>query len=66
MWLARNPGARIRLLGVGCSKLSPAEQGDLFAGPEQVDGGEVDRTVDEIRDRFGSHSLTRARTLDRP
>jgi DNA polymerase-4 len=66
VWLARNPGARIRLLGVGCSNLTPAEQGDLFAGSEQVDVGEVDRTVDEIRDRFGSNSLTRARTLDRP
>ena len=65
-WLTRNPGARIRLLGVGCSKLSPAEQGDLFAGPAQADGSEVDRAVDEIRDRFGSASMTRARTLDRP
>lgn len=66
LWLARNPGARVRLLGVGCSNLSPAEQGDLFAGPEQVDGSDVDRTVDEIRDRFGSASMTRARTLERP
>ena len=66
VWLAQNPGARIRLLGVGCSNMSPAEQGDLFAGREQVDGGVVDRTVDEVRDRFGSGSLTRARTLDRP
>ena len=65
-WLARNPGSRIRLLGVGCSGLVPAEQGDLFAGDDHSDGGVVDRTVDEIRDRFGSASLTRARTLERP
>jgi len=29
-WLETNPGARIRLLGVGTSRLSPAEQPDLF------------------------------------
>ena len=64
-WLAGNPGARIRLLGVGCSKLAPAEQGDLFAGGDCVSGSPVDLAVDEIRDRFGSDSVTRARTLDR-
>jgi DNA polymerase-4 len=65
-WLARNPGARIRLLGVGGSKLAPAGQNDLFAGRDATPGSEVDRTVDEIRDRFGNTALGRARTLDRP
>ena len=64
-WLAANPNARIRLLGVGCSRLAPAEQGDLFAGGDSVSGSPVDLAVDEIRDRFGSDSVTRARTLDR-
>ena len=65
VWRARHPGARIRLLGVGGSNLVPARQPDLFASVEDepVDG--VDRTLDEIRDRFGSTSLGRARTLDR-
>ena len=62
-WLGRNPGARIRLLGVGGSDLVPAEQPDLFAADSPECG--VDRTVDEIRDRFGSAALGRARTLDR-
>ena len=62
-WLNRNPGARIRLLGVGGSDLVRAEQPDLFAA-DSLDSG-VDRTVDEIRDRFGSGALGRARTLDR-
>ena len=31
-WLEENAGTRIRLLGVGGSRLSPAEQRDLF-GP---------------------------------
>jgi DNA polymerase-4 len=64
-WLASNPGARVRLLGVGGGNLAPVEQGDLFAG----DGGQshsvVDQTVDEIREKFGSLSLGRAKTLDR-
>ncbi len=62
-WLARNPDARIRLLGVGGSTLAPAAQPDLFA-PRETETG-IDKTVDEIRDRFGTDVLGRARTLDR-
>jgi DNA polymerase-4 len=62
-WLARNPGAKVRLLGVGGSDLTGAAQADLFAATVQESA--VDKTVDEIRDRFGSKLLTRARTLDR-
>ena len=64
-WLSGNPDARIRLLGVGCSSLAPAEQPDLFGADNTTPVADFDRTVDEIRDRFGSDSLTRARTLDR-
>ena len=64
-WLARNPGARVRLLGVGGSNLAPAEQQDLFEASNEQAGGAMDKTVDEIRDRFGSASVGRARTLDR-
>ena len=65
-WLESNPDARIRLLGVGSSKLSPAEQRDLFDfdGDSAPDG--VDKALDEIQDRFGSSSVGRARTLNRP
>ncbi len=62
-WLARNPDARIRLLGVGGSNLAPAQQPDLFAAARPDTA--VDKTVDEIRDRFGKNVLGRARTLDR-
>ena len=65
-WLNGNPDARIRLLGVGCSSLAPAEQPDLFGAGEAGPAADFDRTVDEIRDRFGGDSVTRARTLDRP
>lgn len=64
-WLGDNTGARIRLLGVGGSKLSPAEQADLFAATADA-AGPVDKTVDEIRKRFGNTSVGRASTLGRP
>jgi DNA polymerase-4 len=60
-WLGRNPGARIRLLGVGGSNLAETEQPDLFAA---APGKPIDQTVDEIRERFGRASVGRARTLD--
>ncbi len=62
-WLNRNPGARIRLLGVGGSDLVPAGQPDLFAAGDATSA--IDDTIDRIRDRFGTDVLGRARTLDR-
>ena len=62
-WLSQNPGASLRLLGVGGSDLAPAGQPDLFDEVRPVTG--VDKTVDEIRERFGDAALGRARTLDR-
>jgi hypothetical protein len=65
-WLRDFPGARVRLLGVGGSELAPAGQGDLFDtgnGQSGRMGAELDRTVDEIRGRFGDESLGRARVL---
>ena len=64
-WLASNAGAEIRLLGVGGSNLAPATQQDLFGFGASDDEAPIDRTVDEIRDRFGSSALGRARTLDK-
>jgi len=64
-WLATQPRARIRLLGVGGSDLTGMAQQDLFAAPEAGEKA-VDKTVDEIRERFGSAALGRARTLGKP
>lgn len=64
-WLVRNAGARIRLLGVGGSQLTTAGQADLFVVAGDEAGTPIDRAVDEIRDRFGTASVERARTLDR-
>jgi DNA polymerase-4 len=63
-WLSEHPGARIRLLGVGGSDLSAAEQRDLFADDDMPVSSPLDETVDKIRDRFGKSSVNRARTLD--
>lgn len=60
-WLAEHPGASVRLLGVGGGSLSKAGQRDLFE--DSAGDAGVDKTVDEIRNRFGAGSLGRARTL---
>jgi len=65
VWLAENPGARLRLLGVGGSNLAPLTQTDLFGEDPRQSHGAIDGTVDEIRERFGRAALARARTLDR-
>lgn len=64
-WLADNPGARVRLLGVGGSDLVKDAQPDLFAPDVAAGGSQLDQAVDNIRDRFGDVSLGRARTMDR-
>ena len=64
-WLSSNTGARVRLLGVGGSNLVPARQADLFVDDTAQSHSIIDNTVDEIREKFGSLSVGRAKTLDR-
>jgi DNA polymerase-4 len=61
-WLAGNPGAKLRLLGVVLTELTPAAQLGLFedARPHS----RVDATLDEARARFGSHALRRGSTIE--
>ncbi len=76
-WLAEQPRAAVRLLGVGLSSLSPAAQLDLFAAPVAATesasmkvpapaAGRIDPTLDKIRERFGAAAVTRASSLERP
>jgi DNA polymerase IV len=64
-WLASQPRAAIRLLGVGVSDLQMLLQSDLFSGPVPDSGSRLDSAVDGIRDRFGEGLLTRASLLPR-
>jgi DNA polymerase-4 len=64
-WLASQPGAAIRLLGVGVSDLQGMRQPDLFSSPQPNAGSRLDSAVDGIRDRFGQGLLTRASLLPR-
>ena len=64
-WLREHPGARVRLLGVGASNLSPAAQRDLFDDSDDIEKKPIDQTVDTIREKFGSAALARARTLNK-
>jgi DNA polymerase-4 len=61
-WLATQPDAAVRLLGVGVGDLQISVQADLFGrGPGH--GSRLDTVVDSIRGRFGSDILTRASLL---
>jgi DNA polymerase IV len=67
-WLAEQPRAKVRLLGVGVNHLHAADQMDLFANPGPDPGaspvaGALDSTVDRIRERFGNLAVRRGSAL---
>jgi DNA polymerase IV len=78
-WLAEHTGAKLRLLGVVLTDLSPASQLGLFDG-RAAEGGErggaaaasaargrtarLDSALDEVRARFGSDALRRGNTIE--
>ena len=64
-WRAEYPDWSVRLLGVGVSDLSPATQGDLFAG-ETAKNSRQDAAVDQIRQRFGAKGIVRGGLLPTP
>jgi DNA polymerase IV len=64
-WLRSQPGAAVRLLGVGVSDLKVVRQSDLFSETGPAHGARLDSAVDGIRDRFGRGLLTRASLLPR-
>jgi DNA polymerase-4 len=62
-WLAEQPRAALRLLGVGVSDLKPALQMDLFTVAETGRNRQLDAAVDRIRERFGKVALKPASSL---
>ncbi|MGH8243713.1 MAG: DNA polymerase IV [Steroidobacteraceae bacterium] len=58
-WLAEQPRAAVRLLGVGVSDLEPETQLDLFATPELSEAGRLDDALDRIHGRFGDGAIHR-------
>jgi DNA polymerase-4 len=65
-WLRTQPGAALRLIGVGVTDLAEQRQADLFDAPESTRNRALDDAVDRIRERFGRTALARASTLDSP
>jgi DNA polymerase IV len=73
-WLAEHSGAKLRLLGVVLTDLSPASQLGLFdsggaAGGErpgrtQGRSASLDSALDEVRARFGRDALRRGNTIE--
>jgi DNA polymerase-4 len=61
-WLKSAPGAKLRLLGVVLSDLSPASQLGLFEDtPPHT--SRLDAALDEVRARFGNGALQRGNTI---
>jgi DNA polymerase-4 len=58
-WLAEQPRAAVRLLGVGVSDLEPETQLDLFATPDAVEARNLDDALDRIHHRFGDDAIHR-------
>jgi DNA polymerase-4 len=70
-WLAEHAGAKLRLLGVVLTDLSPASQLGLFdAARERGTAGKsardprLDAALDEVRERFGRDALRRGNTIE--
>ncbi|MBS0580274.1 MAG: DNA polymerase IV [Proteobacteria bacterium] len=61
-WLMVHRGAKLRLLGVVLTELTPAAQLGLFEDPRQA--GRLDATLDEARARFGARALRRGNTIE--
>jgi DNA polymerase-4 len=58
-WLAEQPRAAVRLLGVGVGDFEPEQQLDLFSTPEIREARALDDALDRIHGRFGDEAIHR-------
>ena len=61
-WLGASRGAKLRLLGVVLTELTPGAQLGLFEDMRRA--GRLDAALDEARARFGSRALRRGNTIE--
>jgi DNA polymerase-4 len=61
-WLAENPAARLRLIGLGTAGFENDAQFELFAEDNQR-GRRLDRVVDQIRHQFGDGAVKRGKLI---
>ena len=61
-WLTANRGAKLRLLGVVLTELTPASQLGLFEDLGRA--GRLDAALDEALARFGGRALRRGNTIE--
>jgi DNA polymerase-4 len=62
-WIATQPRAPVRLLGVGAGDLTAQPQLDLFSMPESKRNKHLDAALDDIRAKFGNSAVSRASSL---
>jgi DNA polymerase-4 len=62
-WLAEQPRAAVRLLGIGARDLTLASQLDMFAEPSSQKNQNLDATLDNIRAKFGTTAVSRGSSL---
>lgn len=64
-WSRENPGAALRLLGVGVSSLAKSAQIDLFSQQIPAESAPLDPVLDRIREKFGQSAILRAGSVAR-
>ena len=62
-WLAEQPRAAVRLIGIGARDLTMAAQLDMFAEEASKRNQSLDATLDTIRAKFGINAVERGSSL---
>ncbi len=63
--LADELGAPVRLVGIAAFDFDTPVQGELFVDATQLRRSTLERTLDEVREKFGGSAIVRAESLER-